>query len=337
MGGYAIGNSAFSDCKNLTEIIFPKDSVITNRYSIGEKSFYNCVKLKNIIIPDTVESIGAQCFYNCKSLQSVTLSKYIIFLTDEEFANCNNLKSVIFLGPKDNHTFESNPNAFNGCSSLKSIYGYPNTSFEIVAKKLGIPFISLDTPLTVPSGLTLTPGNKYFKSTWKKTAFINGYQLQYSRNKNFSKSVLKTIENNTSIASTAKNLIANQIYYVRIRTYRKIGQLNQYSKWSTPKAVTVLPIKVSTASAPVLKSGKQYFRASWKKTSGTSGYQIQYSLYKNFKNPVTKTLAGSTKNNITVSKLKRNKRYYVRVRAYRNANSKKYYGKWSGIKSIIVK
>lgn len=337
MGGYAIGNSAFSDCKNLTEIIFPKDSVVTNRYSIGEKSFYNCVKLKNIIIPDTVESIGAQCFYNCKSLQSVTLSKYIIFLTDEEFANCNNLKSVIFLGPRDNHTFKSNPNAFNGCSSLKSIYGYPNTSFEIVAKKLGIPFISLDTPLTVPSGLTLTPGNKYFKATWKKTAFINGYQLQYSKNKNFSKSVLKTIENNTSIASTAKNLIANQIYYVRIRTYRKIGQLNQYSKWSTPKAVTILPIKVPTISAPVLKSSKQYFRASWKKTSGTSGYQIQYSLYKNFKNPVTQTLAGSTKNNITVSKLKRNKRYYVRVRAYRNANSKKYYGKWSGTRSIIVK
>ena len=354
----AIGDSAFSDCKNLTEIILPKDN--TTYYSIGNKGFYNCVKLKSIIIPDTVESIGAQCFYNCvklksiiipdtvesigaqcfyncKSLQSVTLSNHIIFLQDGEFTNCSNLKSVIFLAERYTNTVESNPNAFNGCSNLKIIYGYPDTSFETLAKKLGIPFISLDTPLTVPSGLTLTPGNKYFKATWKKAAFINGYQLQYSRNKNFSKNVLKTIENNTLITSTAKNLIANQIYYVRIRTYRKIGQLNQYSKWSTPKAVTVLPVKVPTTSTPVLKSGKQYFRASWKKTSCTSGYQIQYSLYKNFKKTVTKTLTGNTKTSITVSRLKRKKRYYVRVRAYRNANSEKYYGKWSKTKSIVVK
>ena len=71
--------------------------------------------------------------------------------------------------------------------------------------------------------------------------------------------------------------------------------------------------------------------------SGTSGYQIQYSLYKNFKKSVTKTLTGNTKTSITVSRLKRKKRYYVRVRAYRNANSEKYYGKWSKTKSIVVK
>ena len=142
----------------------------------------------------------------------------------------------------------------------------------------------------------------------------------------------------TKEASTTSytGFLSGQTYYVRMRAY-KTYVVRCYGKWSTPKAVTILPIKAPNASAPVLKSGKQYFRASWKKTSGTSGYQIQYSLYKNFKNPVTKTLAGNTKNNITVSKLKRNKRYYVRVRAYRNANSKKYYGKWSGTRSIVVK
>ena len=160
-------------------------------------------------------------------------------------------------------------------------------------------------------------------------------------NKNFSSHhATQDFSGNSLPTFTYKNLTPGKTYYLRIRAYKKYvanGYTGCYSKWSTPKAVTILPIKVPTASAPVLKSGKQYFRASWKKTSGTSGYQIQYSLYKNFKNPVTKTLAGNTKNNITVSKLKRNKRYYVRVRAYRNANSKKYYGKWSGTKSIIVK
>ena len=126
------------------------------------------------------------------------------------------------------------------------------------------------------------------------------------------------------------------IMFASVYTVRSIKK-NIMANRPTPKAVTVLPIKVLTASAPALKSGKQYFRASWKKTSSTSGYQIQYSLYKNFKKPVTKTLTGNTKTSITVSRLKRQKRYYVRVRAYRNANFKKYYGKWSKTKSIVVK
>lgn len=338
-----IGNEAFYGCKNLTEIILPKNfspnsSEDYQNFVICDKAFYNCIKLKKITLPDNILSIGAQCFYNCKSLQTMVFPKGIDYLIDGSLANCSSLNSVTFLFEKDPLNYaECNSAVFKGCTNLKSICGHSGTAFETVSRQLGLTFVSLDAPSVIPSGLTLTPGNRYFKATWKKASSINGYQIQYSKNKNFSQSTSKLTGNGNTTNLTVKNLAANQTYYVRIRAYKNANSKKYYGKWSSPKAVTVLPVKVPTASTPILKSGKQYFRASWKKTSDTSGYQIQYSLYKNFKNPVTKTLAGSTKNNITVSKLKRNKRYYVRVRAYRNANSKKYYGKWSGTRSIVVK
>lgn len=329
-----IDNNAFYNCKNLTEIILPqKFTVYYSTPRIGKKAFYNCVKLKNITFPDDLEFIDTQCFYNCRSLQSITFPKDTYTLENECFANCNNLKSITFLRPR----FTCDPNAFKDCSNLKIIYGHSDTDAVTTAKQLGLTFIALDAPSVIPSGLTLTPGNKYFKASWKKASSVNGYQIQYSKNKNFSQSTAKLTGSGNTTTLTVKNLISDQTYYVRIRAYKKVNQKNYYGKWSTPKAVTVLPINVPTVSAPALKSGKQYFRASWKKTSGTSGYQIQYSLYKNFKKPVTKTLTGNTKTSITVSRLKRQKRYYVRVHAYRNANFKKYYGKWSKTKSIVVK
>ena len=336
-----IGSNAFYGCKNLTEIVLPKnftDSDDSDNTVIGDKAFYNCSNLKKITLPDNVTSIGAQCFYNCKSLQTIVFPKGIYYLIDEQLANCSSLKSVTFLW-ENNSVSDSqcNSSVFKGCSNLKSIYGHSGTAFETVSKQLGLTFISSDAPSVIPAKLTLTPGNRCFKASWKKVSSVNGYQIQYSKNKNFSQSTSKFAEDYNTSSLTVKNLIANQTYYVRIRAYRKVNHKNFYGKWSATKNITVLPVKVPAVFTPVLKSGKQYFRASWKKTSVTSGYQLQYSVYKNFQKTITKTLVSSSKNNITISKLKRNKRYYVRIRAYRNANSKKYYGKWSKTRSIVVK
>ena len=45
----------------------------------------------------------------------------------------------------------------------------------------------------------------------------------------------------------------------------------------------------------------------------------------------------TTKAKYTLTSLKKNKKYYIQVRAYRyNASDKKVYGKWSSKKSIKV-
>ena len=87
-----------------------------------------------------------------------------------------------------------------------------------------------------------------------------------------------------------------------------------------------------------LKKGKKSFTVYVKKQSKqTSGYQVQYSTSKKFKSPKAKTLTSYKKTKLTVKKLKKHKKYYVRVRTYKKVGKAKYYSGWSSTKSIKTK
>ena len=91
-----------------------------------------------------------------------------------------------------------------------------------------------------------------------------------------------------------------------------------------------------------VKAGKKRFKIIWKKVKGADGYIIQYSLSRKFKKGkkyLTKTITVKNKKSAKkiVKKLKKNKKYYVRVRAFRKTAKKKTLGKWSRIKSVKVK
>ena len=91
--------------------------------------------------------------------------------------------------------------------------------------------------------------------------------------------------------------------------------------------------KLGTPKLSKVKAGKKAFTATWTKANGVAGYQVQYSLKKNFKGAKTKKL---NKTKLTVKKLKSKKIYYVRVRAYKKINGKMQYSKWS-VKKVKVK
>ncbi|WP_026659649.1 fibronectin type III domain-containing protein [Butyrivibrio sp. AC2005] len=77
----------------------------------------------------------------------------------------------------------------------------------------------------------------------------------------------------------------------------------------------------------------------WKKrATNISGYQIQYSTDKSFKNKVkTKNIKSSKKTFCTIKKLIFGNKYYIRIRSYYKNGSLKVYSKWSKRKSITVK
>ena len=87
-----------------------------------------------------------------------------------------------------------------------------------------------------------------------------------------------------------------------------------------------------------LTSGNKTIKIKWKKQkSYTAGYQVQYSLYKDFSKKKTRTIMGAKKVSLTVKGLISGKKYYTRVRTYRIINGKKYYSAWSKIKSVKTK
>lgn len=101
------------------------------------------------------------------------------------------------------------------------------------------------------------------------------------------------------------------------------------------KENNVATLKPSQVTTLKVKGKKKSFRATWKKQSGISGYQIQYAKDKKFK--MSKKSKFLKKNKLTIKKLKKNKKYSFRVRAYKIENGKRVYGKWSKVKTVRIK
>ena len=101
-----------------------------------------------------------------------------------------------------------------------------------------------------------------------------------------------------------------------------------YAKWTK--------VKVAKASLTSAKNSKsKQILLKYKKVSGAKGYEISYSTDKKFKKAVTKK--NTAKTSYTISKLKKGKIYYVRIRAYKmDSKGKKVYGKYSSMKKVKV-
>ena len=87
--------------------------------------------------------------------------------------------------------------------------------------------------------------------------------------------------------------------------------------------------------ATALSAGK--VKLKWKKVSKINGYQIRYATKSSMKSAKTKKISGAGKTGITLKGLKKGKKYYFQLRAYKKSGSKTYYSKWSGKVSKKVK
>ena len=102
-------------------------------------------------------------------------------------------------------------------------------------------------------------------------------------------------------------------------------------------------IKPPAKAVKRLKKGKRSFTVSWKKAGKAEkkvidGYQIRYSLKKNFKaakagSVKTKTVK-KTAAKATVKKLKAGKTYYVQIRTFKKVGGVKYYSSWSKTRKV---
>lgn len=97
------------------------------------------------------------------------------------------------------------------------------------------------------------------------------------------------------------------------------------------------PAKVKLTSLTALKGHN--IKAKWNKCStSATGYQIYWAKDKKFKKIVAKTTTkGRSKITYTGKNFTKGRKYYVRVRAYKKAGGKTYYGPWSNIKAKTSK
>ena len=126
-------------------------------------------------------------------------------------------------------------------------------------------------------------------------------------------------------------------YYISISNYSidgfnyNCGGAYYFSVNYTQKLGKTLNLKLSAQKGAKIK-------AKWDNVKGASGYQIYYSRNKNFKKlAAKKTVKGGKTKSYVGKNFTKGKKYYVKVRAYKNVNGKKVYGKWSNVKSVKCK
>lgn len=96
-----------------------------------------------------------------------------------------------------------------------------------------------------------------------------------------------------------------------------------------------VPVSGVTAKKAVSKKVKKAV-ITWKKASDVNGYEVTYSLKKNFKKAKTVNVSAK-KAKVTLKKLKKGKKYFVKIRAYKNVEGARYYGAYSKTLKVKVK
>lgn len=72
---------------------------------------------------------------------------------------------------------------------------------------------------------------------WNTQKNVSGYQIQYSTNSSFTNA--KSVKKGASYDNVTLTSLKKAKYYVRIRSYKKIGSKTYYGAWSTAKTVNM--------------------------------------------------------------------------------------------------
>ena len=135
----------------------------------------------------------------------------------------------------------------------------------------------------------------------------------------------------------------NTMEFMRERLNLKQSDLNKIrSNILTPGALPIpeptvpIPSKVKLKKVKNIK--KKTIKVSFKKAKYAKGYQIVWSRLKNFTKQKSKTKSKYiTKTSCKIKKLKKKKKYYIKVRAYNINGHTKVFGKYSKVKKIKIK
>lgn len=152
---------------------------------------------------------------------------------------------------------------------------------------------------------------------------------------------------NIGANNTASDGLAFAAGYMKAKTnatlYYTNAKITQTQQTTTkpvakPTVKNYTPAKVKLVSLTAQKSGHKIV-VKWNKCStSATGYQIVWARDKKFKKiSAQKTITGRRYKSYTGKNFTKGRKYYVRVRAYKKAGGRIYYGPWSNIKAKTAK
>ena len=177
--------------------------------------------------------------------------------------------------------------------------------------------------------------DKPAKKTAVKSSQVSLSKVRYTYNG-------KSIKPAVKVTVKGKKLKNGTDYTVKYSSNKKVGRAKAVVTFKgnyTGKITKSFKISPVATSLKSVKAGKKAFKATWKKqTKQVTGYQIQYSVKKGFGSKVkTVTISKNKVTSKTIKNLKKNKKYYVRIRTYKKFGAKNFHSDWSKVKSLKTK
>ena len=124
--------------------------------------------------------------------------------------------------------------------------------------------------------------------------------------------------NNKNVGTATVTVVGNGIYYGKIT-----------------KTFDIIPKGVSSVTVSNQKGKK--LKVSWNPNKSVNGYEIQYALNKNYQKAKKTTVKKAKETGKVIGGMKKNKKYFVRVRTYQKVSGKNYYSNWSKTKTVTIK
>ncbi len=151
----------------------------------------------------------------------------------------------------------------------------------------------------------------------------------------------KALKPAVTVTLNGKTLVKGTDYTLSYKNNKKPGEatvlIRGAGDYKGSEATATFRIAPAGTSISSLKNNaKKTVTVKWKKGKAGSGYQIQYSLKKNMKSAKSVTVKGLKTTSAKISKLKKGKTYYFRIRVFTTVNGSKLYSEWSSVKKIKV-
>ena len=203
------------------------------------------------------------------------------------------------LNPDTTYTFRIRAYATNGSDTLYS----DNYSRTAVKTRIG------NVKSFSGEGISASA----VKLDWSKNDKATGYVIEQYKGGKWT--VLATTKNNTTLTFTVKGLAGDTAYSFRIKSYRTVNGVTDFSEYTSVKAKTLLGnVKTFTAAA----TGTTAIKLDWSKNDKATAYVIEQ--YRGGKWTVLATTKNNTTLTFTVKGLAEGTAYSFRLKSLKTAN-----------------
>lgn len=170
------------------------------------------------------------------------------------------------------------------------------------------------------------------KTSVTKSASTKAQKLSLGASAKYGKLTYTSSSSKVKVDANGKVTLPKKFSGKVTITVKTAGDANHVAASSKVTITVPAAAKVNK----VKKASGRKAKVTWKKVSGVTGYQIQYATNKKFTKAKTVKVKGAAKTSKTLTKLKKGKTYYVRIRTYKTVSGKNYTSVWSSAKKVTI-